>query len=80
MCRRYCTPETTAVMQLASCAVGDIILKELEGAIDDIHNSEVGWIDVLVSVDSLNIRTIVCSSCFVFSHYYLLRVPLKMLS
>lgn len=47
--RRYCTPEET-VVQLVTCALGDSVLKELEGTIDDIHNSEVGWIDVLVSV------------------------------
>ena len=27
---------------------GDSVLRELEAAIEDIHNSDVGWIDVLV--------------------------------
>ena len=45
--RRYCTAQET-VVQLESCAVGDSVLRELEAAIEDIHNSDVGWIDVLV--------------------------------
>lgn len=48
--RRYCTPEQSAVVQLESCAIGETVLKELEGAVDDIHNSDIGWIDVLVSL------------------------------
>ena len=50
--RRYCDPSNEcSVMQLASCAIGEGILKELEGAVDDIATSEVGgWIDVLVSL------------------------------
>ena len=27
---------------------GGSVLRELEAAIEDIHNSDVGWIDVLV--------------------------------
>lgn len=37
------------MVQLESCAVGEMVLKELEGAVDDIHSSEIEWIDVLVS-------------------------------
>lgn len=47
--KRYCgTSKESNVIQLKSCAIGEIILKELEGAIDDIHTSKMGWIDVLV--------------------------------
>ena len=45
--QRYCA--TSEVVQLESCAIGESVLKELEGAVDDIHNSEIEWIDVLVS-------------------------------
>ncbi len=47
--RRYCAPaKESEVLQLATCAVGETVLRELEGAVEDIHNSEVEWIDVLV--------------------------------
>ena len=44
--RRYCA--TSGVEQLESCAVGEMVLKELEGAVEDIHTSEMKWIDVVV--------------------------------
>ncbi len=47
--KRYCDSSKEGdVVQLASCAVGKAILSELEGAIDNIHASGEGWIDVLV--------------------------------
>lgn len=51
--RRYCgTSGESVIEQLESCAIGEAVLKELEGAVDDIHNSEAEWIDVLVSVQT----------------------------
>jgi hypothetical protein len=47
--RRYSdTSGGPLVEQLESCAVGEAVLKEVEGAVDDIHNSEIEWIDILV--------------------------------
>ena len=46
--RRYSDSSEGQVLQLATCAVGENVLRELEGAVEDIHNSDVEWMDVLV--------------------------------
>lgn len=73
--RRYSILEKK-VLQLATCAIGETALRELEGAVEDIHDSEVEWIDVLVSDSCATyIPTLMFRFC---SHYFLLRVLLKM--
>ena len=47
--RRYCSTSEKSVMQLASCVIGETVLKELEGVVDNLHDSELEWVDVLVS-------------------------------
>lgn len=72
--RRYCATSTgsVVVVQLASCAIGETVLTELEGAVDDIHSSEIGWIDVLVSI----VQTYSTSYCLViYVHVWVSEAP-----
>ena len=38
------------VVSLTTCAVGELYLNELEGAVEDLKASNVEWIDILVSI------------------------------
>jgi len=47
------------IVMLSTCAVGDIYLNELEGAVEDLRASNMKWMDILVCI---NIST--CSTHF----------------
>lgn len=45
----FCDSSKGVVERMSTCVVGEIFLKGLEGAVEDLQSSGSGWLDCLVS-------------------------------